>query len=57
MGHPHGIGGVIAVVVGSALYTWATLSFSYSTGDRIGFVQKLSKKGGSARPTRGSSPW
>jgi hypothetical protein len=40
-----GIGGVIAVVVGSALYTWASLSFSYSTGERVGFVQKLSKKG------------
>src|SRR5271170_2011314 len=40
-----GIGGVLAVVVGSALYTWASLSFSYSSGERIGFVQKLSKKG------------
>ena len=40
-----GIGGVIAVVVGSALYTWATLSFSYSKGERVGFVQKLAKKG------------
>ena len=26
-------------------FTAATLSFSYSTGERVGFVQKLSKKG------------
>jgi hypothetical protein len=40
---------VIAIVVlgigGSALYTFATLQFSYSEGERVGFVQKLSKKG------------
>ena len=33
------IGGVIA------LYTWATLAFTYSEGERVGYVQKLSKKG------------
>ncbi len=27
------------------LYTWATLSWSYSTGERAGYVQKLSKRG------------
>ena len=32
----------IAVV---AAWTWAALSFSYSRGDRTGYVQKLSKKG------------
>jgi hypothetical protein len=37
--------GVVAVVLGSALYTFFTLSFSYSKGERVGFVQKLSKKG------------
>ncbi len=26
-------------------YTWLTLSWSYSTGERAGYVQKLSKKG------------
>jgi len=28
-----------------ALYTWAVLSWSYSTGERAGYVQKLSQKG------------
>jgi hypothetical protein len=39
------VGGTLAVVVGSGLYTLATLEFSYSKGERVGFVQKLSKKG------------
>ncbi len=34
---------VIAALV--ALYFWAALSWSYSTGERAGWVQKLSKKG------------
>lgn len=28
-----------------AAYVWTTLSVSYSSGDRSGYVQKLSKKG------------
>jgi hypothetical protein len=28
-----------------AAYTWATLSFAYSTGQRSGYVQKISQKG------------
>lgn len=28
-----------------AAYTWFTLSWSYSSGERAGYVQKLSKKG------------
>ncbi len=39
------VGGVLVAVLGSALYTFATLNFSYSKGERVGFVQKLSKKG------------
>ena len=39
------IGLVVAAVLGSALYTFATLSFAYSKGERVGFVQKISKKG------------
>jgi len=30
---------------GAALWIWAALHFSYSTGDRAGYVQKFSKKG------------
>jgi hypothetical protein len=36
---------VLLLVVGSVLYTFATLNYSYSKGERVGFVQKLSKKG------------
>lgn len=40
---------VAAVVVlgggGSALYTYGTLHYSYSEGERVGFVQKVSKRG------------
>jgi len=28
-----------------AFYTWATLNWSYSMGERAGYVQKISKKG------------
>ncbi len=28
-----------------ALYTWAALSWVYSTGERAGYVQKISEKG------------
>ncbi len=35
-------GGVILLF---AAYVWVALSWSYSTGDRGGFVQKISKKG------------
>lgn len=39
----------IAVIGGMAFlfatYTWLALSWSYSSGDRAGFMQKLSKKG------------
>ena len=34
-----------AVLAALALYMWAALSWSYSSGERAGWVQKLSKKG------------
>lgn len=34
---------VLIVIAG--LYTWATLSWSYSEGTRAGYLQKFSKKG------------
>jgi hypothetical protein len=34
-----------AVVAGVALYTWGALSWSYSEGERVGYVQKFSRKG------------
>jgi hypothetical protein len=38
---------VIVVLPGTlfALYTWSTLSFVYSHGERSGYVQKIAKKG------------
>ena len=39
------VGGALLALVGSVVYTEATLHFAYSTGERVGFVQKLSKKG------------
>jgi len=38
--------GVLLFIVGSfAAYTWLTLHWSYSKGERGGFVQKFSLKG------------
>src|SRR3977135_4414678 len=36
---------VLTPVVLVALYTWLTLTWTYSTGERAGYVQKFSKKG------------
>jgi len=32
-------------VAGLALWTWATLNYDYSDGERAGYVQKFSRKG------------
>jgi len=40
------IAAVLLLLLGlAALYTWAALSWSYSEGDRAGWVQKFSRKG------------
>ncbi len=48
---------LIAFVVvgggGAALWTMATLAFSYSQGDRVGYVQKFSRKGWVCRTWEG----
>jgi hypothetical protein len=36
---------VVLPVGGFAAWTWATLHFSYSTGERAGYIQKISQKG------------
>jgi hypothetical protein len=36
---------VLAVVLVSVLYFWVALRWSYSDGERAGFVQKFSRKG------------
>jgi hypothetical protein len=37
--------GLAGVVVLATAYLWAALRFSYSSGERAGFVQKFSRKG------------
>jgi hypothetical protein len=39
------VGFIIAIVVGFAAFTWLTLHWSYSDGERAGFLQKFSRKG------------
>ena len=36
---------IAAILALGALFTWVTLTFTYSEGERVGYVQKLSKKG------------
>ncbi len=36
---------LLALAVGFALYAWITLSWSFSKGERTGYIQKLSKSG------------
>jgi hypothetical protein len=39
------LGLLVAVALLLAAYTWTVLHWSYSAGERAGYVQKLSKKG------------
>lgn len=40
------IAGIIVVpILGFAFYTWSALTYTYSKGERAGYVQKFSKKG------------
>jgi hypothetical protein len=36
---------VVLAVAGLVLWTWITLSYDYSDGERAGYVQKFSRKG------------
>jgi hypothetical protein len=36
---------LVLAIAGVVGYSWVTLHWSYATGERAGFVQKLSKKG------------
>jgi hypothetical protein len=36
---------VLIPAIGIALWTWIALSYSYSTGERAGYVQKFSQRG------------
>lgn len=36
---------VLIPIIALSLYTWASLTWTYSSGERAGYVQKLSQKG------------
>jgi hypothetical protein len=36
---------IVLAILGAAGFTWLTLHWAYSQGDRAGYVQKLSQKG------------
>jgi hypothetical protein len=38
-------GAILVPVIVFGLYTWAALTWSYSRGERAGYVQKFSRKG------------
>jgi hypothetical protein len=39
------LGIVAAIVLGFVVFTWLTLHWAYSEGERAGFLQKFSRKG------------
>ena len=47
------VGLLIVLALGVAGWTWLALKFSYSTGDRAGYVQKFSRKGWLAKTWEG----
>jgi hypothetical protein len=47
------LGLLVALLAVAGLWTAATLAFSYSKGERVGFVQKLSRKGWVCRTWEG----
>ena len=36
---------IVLPVAGFAIWTWASLNVSYSSGERVGYLQKISNKG------------
>ncbi len=50
----YALGGILfAPILLFVFYTWFVLTWSYSTGERAGYVQKLSKKGFIAKTWEG----
>ena len=39
------LGGIVLLLGLAVLYTWAVLSFTYSDGERTGYILKFSRKG------------
>lgn len=36
---------VVLMIGGFALYTWASLNFAYSNGERVGYIRRVSYRG------------
>src|SRR5271154_3517672 len=47
---------LLAVIAGSALWTWLTLAWAYADGERAGVLRSSCAAAGSARPRRARSP-
>ena len=48
---------LLILVLGFAAYTWFVLHWSYSEGERVGVLQKLSRKGYVCKTPRASWPF
>jgi hypothetical protein len=44
---------VVLPALGFAAWSWITLHVTYSTGERVGYVQKISKKGWTCKTWEG----
>ena len=44
----------LVVLVGLPLYVWATFEYTYSVGDRVGVLQKLTESGWACRTHKGA---
>jgi hypothetical protein len=48
------LGGVPVAVIGVAVCLWTTVGFTYSRGERVGFVRKLSERGWACKTHEGT---
>jgi hypothetical protein len=39
------VGIFLLLIIAGVAWTWIALQYSYSTGERVGYIQKISKKG------------
>ncbi len=44
---------LVVPILAVAAWTWASLNISYSSGERVGYVQKISKKGWACKTWEG----
>ena len=44
---------IVIPIAAAAAWTWASLNISYSSGERVGYIQKMSKKGWACKTWEG----